>query len=216
MNTAFADGATKKKILLTLKKKGSMSVDSLSKEVNITPMGVRQHLLLMEKGGLVEYVTEKHGVGRPGFLYRLTDMADDLFPKTYQDFAINVLSDLENMDGKDKIAELFRRRKERIRAGLAGLLSGAAGLPDKLSILADSMRAEGGIIELEEDNHSFTLKQFNCPIPKIASRFGDACEQDLQLLSEITGRKVVRRQCLRDGDRSCTYVIEKNTGGLPG
>ncbi len=216
MNPAFADGATKKKILLTLKKKGSMSVDGLSKEVNITPMGVRQHLLLMEKGGLVEYVTERHGVGRPGFRYRLTDMADSLFPKTYQEFAINMLSDIESIDGRDMISELFRRRKERISAGLAGLLSGATSLPDRLRILADSMRAEGGIIDLEESSDSFTLKQFNCPIPKIASRFGDACEQDLQLIREVTNRKVIRRQCLRDGERSCTYVVEKNPGDIPG
>lgn len=216
MNTTFSDSITRKKILLTLKKKGNMSVDSLSKEVNITPMGVRQHLLLMEKNGIVEYITEKHGVGRPGFLYRLTGAADDLFPKTYQEFALGMLSDLEGTDGKDKVAELFGRRKERIWAGLSGPLSEVTNLSDKLRILAESMNAEGGIVEIEESNDSFILRQFNCPISKIALRFGEACAQDLQLVREITGRNVIRQRCIRDGDQSCTYVIKKNPGGPPG
>ena len=100
METALADNPTRKKILLALKKNGSMSVEDLSGEVNITPMGVRQHLLLLEKSGAVEYITKKHGVGRPGFLYRLTETADDLFPKSYQSFAMDILTDIEHLDGK--------------------------------------------------------------------------------------------------------------------
>lgn len=103
METALADNPTRKKILLALKKNGSMSVEDLSGEVNITPMGVRQHLLLLEKSGAVEYITKKHGVGRPGFLYRLTETADDLFPKSYQSFAMDILTDIEHLDGKGKI-----------------------------------------------------------------------------------------------------------------
>lgn len=214
MNKAFSDSATKKKLLVALKKKGNMSVDSLSKEVNITPMGVRQHLLIMEKNGLVEYITEKHGVGRPGFLYRLTDIADELFPKAYREFALGILADIEDIDGRDKIVELFRRRKERTRAGLAAALSGSTDLSEKLRILAAGMQAEGGIVELEESADAFTLRQFNCPISKIVSRFGEVCDQDLQLIREITGSGAVREQCMRDGDRSCTYVIRKEPGHL--
>ncbi len=210
MDTTFSDSATRKKILLALKKKGNMTVDSLSKEVNITPMGVRQHLLLMERNGLVEYITEKHGVGRPGFLYRLTGPADDLFPKTYQEFALGILYDLEQMDGKDKVAELFIRRKERMKAGLAVALSGVDNLSDKLRILAESMKSEGGIVEIEESKDSITLKQFNCPISKVALRFSEACDQDLQFITELTGSNVVRQQCIRDGDQSCRFVIKKN------
>ena len=215
MHRIHSDNATREKILLTLKKKGSMSVEGLSKEVNITPMGVRQHLLVMERNGIVEYVVEKHGVGRPGFRYRLTDKADNLFPKSYQEFAMGILMDLESTDGRDRIDRLFSRRRERIMAGMDSLLSSASGLSDRLHVVADRMQKEGGIVELEENANSFRLKQFNCPISKIAVRFSEACDHDLQLLREITGRNVTRQQCLSNGGQACIYVVEKSPEGLP-
>jgi predicted ArsR family transcriptional regulator len=216
MRPLHSENATRWKILLTLKKKGSMSADCLSKEVSITPMGVRQHLLVLERNGIVEYAVHKHGVGRPGFLYRLTDIGDNLFPKSYQEFAVGLLSDIESTDGRGKIDSLFKRRRERIAAGLDSQLLSANNLAGRLRVIADLLQEEGGIIELEEDADSFILKQFNCPISKIAVLFKEACDHDLQLLREITGRNVIRQQCLSSGGQACVYIVEKRPASLPG
>lgn len=203
------DNPTRKKILLALKKKGDMSVDALSSEVKITPMGVRQHLLILEKSGAVEYVTRKHGVGRPGFLYRLTENADDLFPKSYQTLALEILTELERLDGRDKIDDVFRKRKERIAAEMIRLLSGKKTVSDRVRLLAEQLEKDGSIVDLEEDDRHFKLKQFNCPISKVSYRFKEACSHDLQLFKELFGEAVTREQCLSDGDQSCVYVIPK-------
>jgi predicted ArsR family transcriptional regulator len=216
MGPIQSENATRWKILLTLKKKGSMSADCLSKEVSITPMGVRQHLLILERNGIVEYAVRKHGVGRPGFLYKLTDMGDSLFPKSYQEFAVGILTDIESTDGRGKIDSLFRRRRERIMTGLESMLSSVNSLAGRLRVIADLLQKEGGIIELEEDADCFRLKQFNCPISKIAALFREACDHDLQLLREITGRNVSRQECLSDGDQACVYVVEKRPAVLSG
>lgn len=208
---ALTENQTRKKILLVLKKKGSMSVDGLSKEVSITPMGVRQHLLILERNGIVKYVTKRHGVGRPGFLYKLTEKADDLFPKAYQEFSIDILTDIENHDGKDKIEGLFKRRRERIVAEMMKLLSGIDNLSDRLPAFAELLQNDGCIIELEENSNHFWLKQFNCPILKIALRFREACNHDLQLFREVIREDVVRQQCLSDGDQACVYAIAKKS-----
>jgi predicted ArsR family transcriptional regulator len=214
METSFIDSSTRKKILLALKKKGSMSVEDLSGEVNITPMGVRQHLLILEKSGAVEYVTKKQGVGRPGFLYRLTETADELFPKSYQSFAIDILTDIESHDGRGKIDEIFRRRKERTILEIKKMLSGKDTLSGRLHTFADLLRKDGFIAELEEGNKYFRLNLFNCPISKIALRFREACTHDLQVLRETFGEDVVREQCLSDGDQACVYMIPKSSKSL--
>ncbi|MCL4475122.1 MAG: transcriptional regulator [Nitrospirae bacterium] len=215
MDTGLIDNPTRKKILLALKKNGSMSVDDLSDEVKITPMGVRQHLLILERKGAVEYITRKHGVGRPGFLYRLTETADDLFPKSYQTFAMDILTELERLDGKGKIDEIFRRRKERIASEIRRLLSGKETVSERLHALSDLLQRDGFIVDLEENATSFKLKQFNCPISKVALRFKEACTHDLQLFREIIGEGVSREQCLSDGDQACVYVIPKYDKTLP-
>ncbi|GAB4425153.1 MAG: ArsR family transcriptional regulator [Thermodesulfovibrionales bacterium] len=210
MDSALLENQTRKKILLMLKRKGDMSVDDLSREVNITPMGVRQHLLVLERNGVVEYATKKHGVGRPGFLYRLTAMADDLFPKAYQGFAMDILMTIEDSDGMEKIDEIFRRRKDRILAERTEMLSGKDDLYDRLSALAEILQRDGCMAELEENGRYYSFKQFNCPISKIASRYREACKYDLQLFKELIGEDVVRQQCLSDGAQACVYVIPKN------
>jgi predicted ArsR family transcriptional regulator len=207
---ALAENPTRKRILLMLKKNGSMSVDSLSKEVSITPMGVRQHLLILERKGIVDSVTKKHGVGRPGFLYKLTDRADDLFPKAYQEFSIDILVDIEGNDGKDKIDGIFKRRKERIVSKLMKLFSGTDNLADRLNAFADVLQNSGCIVELDENSDHFRLKQFNCPISKVALKFKEACYYDLQVFRELIRDDVARQQCLSDGDNACVYVIPKN------
>jgi len=214
MESGLLDNPTRKKILLALKKNGSMSVDSLSNEVKITPMGVRQHLFILEKKGAVEYITRRHGVGRPGFFYQLTENADDLFPKSYQTFAIDILTELEHLDGKEKIDEVFRRRRERIASEMAGLLAGKDTLSERLSALSEMLQRDGFIVELEENDQEFRLKQFNCPISKVALRFRQACMHDLQLFREIIGEAVTREQCLSDGDQACIYVIPKRSRPL--
>ena len=216
MDTALTDNPTREKILLTLKKKGSMSVDGLSREVNITPMGIRQHLLVLERRGIVEYVTKKHGVGRPGFLYRLTETADELFPKGYQDLALDILSDLERTEGKNKIDRIFSTRRERLAAELTPRLQGMNTLSARVYALSDMLQKNGYIVELEEHPTLFRLKQFHCPILKVARRFKGACDHDLQLYRELIGEAVRREQCISDGDLSCEYVIPKGQKGFSG
>jgi len=215
MDTSLTDNPTRKKILLALKRNGNMSVEDLSQDVNITPMGVRQHLLILEKSGAVEYITRKHGVGRPGFLYRLTETADDLFPKSYQSFVMDMLSDIEINDGTMRIDEIFRRRKQRAALEMKKQLSGVHNLSARLHSYTDLLCREGYIAELEENRKYFRLKQFNCPISRVALRFKEACAYELQLHKEVIGEDIVREQCLSDGDQACVYLIPKSAkGGL--
>ncbi|TAN40628.1 MAG: winged helix-turn-helix transcriptional regulator, partial [Nitrospirae bacterium] len=60
---------TRESIVHLLKKHGGMSIDDMSKQIQITPMGVRQHLLALEKKGIVTYISKRKGIGRPGFIY---------------------------------------------------------------------------------------------------------------------------------------------------
>ena len=214
MKRFLTDSPTRKKILLALKRNGTMSVEDLSREVSITPMGVRQHLLILEKSGAVEYVKKNQGVGRPGFLYQLTDAADDLFPKSYLSLSMDILADIERLDGKAKIEELFRGRKERFVLETKRMLSGEDTLSGRLYALADLLQKDGFIAELEEGNKYFRLSLFNCPISRISLRFREACANDFQAMKETIGEDVVREQCQADGDLACVFMVPKNNKSL--
>ncbi len=198
---------TRKSIVLLLKKSGGMSIDELSKNINITPMGIRQHLLLLEKKGIVTYTAKKHGIGRPGYIYKLTDTANGLFPKSYDNFIIEVLRDIEKYEGNEKIDKIFTWRNERILQMRKDALSDKKDLDELVNGLKEILESEGYIVELNRHDGSYHLLQYNCPISKVAIEFKAACEHELQMYRDLFQKDITRKQSLAKGDTSCLYVI---------
>ena len=202
------ENPTREKIMMLLKKQGPMPIEGISKELNITSMGIRQHLLSLERKGLIDYVTKKQGIGRPAFLYRLTDKAKNLFPKSYHIFMLDTLRDIEKNDGRDKIDEIFKWRKMRLLDDTKNVFSDK-DLYEKIFVFKDYLESKGYLVELDENDNYYTLKEFNCPILLVAIEFNEACKHELQLYKDILGSEVKRQECITNGDLSCTYIIPK-------
>lgn len=202
------ENPTREKIMMLLKKQGPMPIEGISKELNITSMGIRQHLLSLERKGLIDYVTKKQGIGRPAFLYRLTDKAKNLFPKSYHIFMLDTLRDIKKNDGRDKIDEIFKWRKMRLLDDTKDVFSDK-DLYEKIFVFMDYLESKGYLVELDENDNYYTLKEFNCPILLVAIEFNEACKHELQLYKDILGSEVKRQECITDGDLSCTYIIPK-------
>jgi predicted ArsR family transcriptional regulator len=209
MQPALNENPSREKILLLLKRKGALSIDELSRELNITSMGIRQHLLSLERKSLIEYVIKRQGIGRPAFLYKLTERADDLFPKMYDKFIVDLLKDIEKHDGRDKIEEIFRWRKAKFVKDARESLAGKKTVHDKVYGLKDLLESKGYFAELSDSDGHYDLRLFNCPIPKVAAGFDEACRYDLQAFRDLLGREVSRAECMANGNPSCTYVIPK-------
>ena len=207
MNIPFDDNSTRNSIIQLLKKSSGLSIEELSKSIHITPMGVRQHLLSLEKKGIVSYISKKHGIGRPGFLYMLTDSADALFPKSYDKFAIELLTDIKKLEGSEKLDTLFRWHKDKQMKAIKDALAGLETFEDTLNGLKNILASEGHIVDLTRNNGQYHLKQYNCPISKIAAEFPDICTYELQLYGELLGRQITREQNIAEGASSCFYKI---------
>ena len=100
-------GATRQQILQLLRRHGQMTALELSQELNIGAVGVRQHLALLERDGLVEVSGVRRSVGRPSHLYTLTSEAERHFPKQYEQFALEVL-DYIALQGGEAPALFFK------------------------------------------------------------------------------------------------------------
>ena len=207
MNYEVDENPTRQNIITLLKKIGGMSIDELSKKISITPMGIRQHLLSLEKKGIVSYIAKKHGIGRPGFIYMLTDAADDLFPKAYDNLALDVLRDVKKYEGQEKVNKIFSWRKDRIFKQKKEALSGLTGIEETLNGLKGILESEGHLVELHKVNGAYRLKSYNCPISKVANEFNEACMQELQMYRELLNRHVTMEQCIGQGSQSCIFTI---------
>jgi predicted ArsR family transcriptional regulator len=209
MTLGIEQSPTKQKILTLLKKNEIMTVSELSREMGITPMAVRQHLMALEKKNFIKYDIKKYGIGRPVFLYKLTERANSIFPKGYGKFISEILSAVEKMDGRKKLDKIFKVRKGQQLMEIQGVLSGSKTFSERVHKLSEHLEENGFMVELSENEGSFSLKQYNCPLSGVPMEFNLTCKYELELYRDLLERNITRLQCLRDGDPSCTYKIPK-------
>ena len=75
---------SQKTILDQLKRYGPQSVKVLARRLDMTTMGIRQHLQQLQSNDLVTTTTEARQTrGRPLHLWRLTDTGHEYFPARY-------------------------------------------------------------------------------------------------------------------------------------
>ncbi|MDR5694457.1 MAG: transcriptional regulator [Armatimonadota bacterium] len=200
--------STRREILTLLKTRGPMTVKELSKSLGITAMGVRQHLATLERDGYVAPGGIRRGQGRPSRMYTITPRGDDLFPRTYQQFAIALLEDLRALEGEAKVMKLLEKRKERLLEEYRERLKGKAGA-EMVAELARIRHEEGYLAEWKQvDTNTYLLIEHNCPIRHIADHFQQACHMEQALFAEVLGAEVNRSQHILKGELSCSYTIK--------
>ena len=75
--------STKERILNTLLNKHNATIGELADVVGINGISVRHHLINLQAEGLITAEEERHGVGRPRFIYKLSDKGYEQFPSNY-------------------------------------------------------------------------------------------------------------------------------------
>jgi|YNPNPStandDraft_1061719.scaffolds.fasta_scaffold06545_6 DeoR family suf operon transcriptional repressor len=199
---------TRRRILTRLKKDGGMTCQELAEALGITSMGVRRHLIMLERDGLVTYSAVQRGLGRPSYVYTLTEAAEEIFPKNYGQLTNELLTYIELVDGEDKVQALFEQRAQRrIRAAQARL----QGLPfdRRVRELARILEEEGYLAAVHQvDERTFLLSEHNCAIHQVAQRFRQACGSELVFIRAVLPEAIVEREHhMVAGDSHCGYRI---------
>jgi len=204
---------SRRRILDLLKLRGPLTADQLAEELEITAMGVRGHLATLERDGLIEYRTEQRGMGRPRYVYSLTDVGDELFPRTYAQMANSLLDAVQAVAGEEGIDKIFEKRTQLLEAQYGARMA-EKSLADRVKELAHIRTEEGYMADWEKlDEDTFLLREHNCAICQIARRCAQACSYELKLFQTVLGdAKVTRGQHMIKGDRMCTYRIRRRRG----
>ena len=202
--------STRERILLLLKRKGSMNASELSMAIGLTEMAIRRHMYELEKTGSVRIVSVKQPMGRPYHAYELTLAADGLFPKNYDALTLDLLAELaDNPDTSALIDVMFQGRKQKLLERYAARMHNKS-LEDRVAELADIQNLGGYMTEVERSgDSSFILHEYNCPIAQVADKYEQACQCELALFEQLLNVPVTRTECLAKGQNRCSYHIEK-------
>ena len=201
--------STRREILSLIKRNGPMTVQELSRRLEITPMGVRQHLAILERDGFIASNGIRRGQGRPSRLYSISSEGDKLFPRTYEELAQALLDDIQALGGAQTVDQIFEHRRKRLleqyRARMAG-----RDFREKVATLAKARDEEGYVAEQTQlDRDRFVLIEHNCPIRAVAEAHRETCRCEIALFQEALGAEVVRTEHILDGAPHCRYIITR-------
>jgi predicted ArsR family transcriptional regulator len=204
-------GGTREKILVLLRRHGRLSAPRLAELLQLTSVGVRRHLALLERDGLVLSSVEKPKRGRPAAVYRLSDAGLETFPRHYDEVAREVLAFLKDRDAAT-LAQFLAWRNERLAASYAGRVEGAT-LAERTEALAQVLNDQGFMAEVEPADDGLRLCQHNCTVEHLATELPDLCTSEAELFERLLGTRVERETTIVDGAVRCVTRIDLGTRG---
>src|SRR5688500_5855074 len=103
--------------MVTLLRRSGRTVEELARALGLTDNGIRAHLAVLERDGIVRQrgsVRRGSGGGKPAYVYELTLEAEDLFPKAYEPTLRRLLDVLSDQLGPEESEALLRSAGRRL------------------------------------------------------------------------------------------------------
>lgn len=193
--------------IVTLLRRSGRTVEELARALGLTDNGVRSHLAILERDGIVRQRGTVSrgggGGGKPAYVYELTPEAEALFPKAYGPVLRQLLNVMVEHLGSEETEALLRTVGRRIADertvpadGLSTRLEGAVGVLNEL----------GGLAELEERDGTFVIRGYSCPLTGVVPGHPEVCRLAEALLTELAGVPV-HEHCDRSENPRCCFEV---------
>jgi predicted ArsR family transcriptional regulator len=192
--------------IVTLLRRSNRTVEDLARALDLTDNGVRAHLAVLERDGIVRQrgsVRRSSGGGKPAYVYELTREAEDLFPKAYEPTLSRLLDVLSERLGPEESEALLRSVGRRLAEEHATRADGAHA---RLETAVEVLNELGGLAELEERDGAVVIRGYSCPLAGVTPDHPEVCRMAEALVAEVAGVSV-REHCDRGERPRCCFEI---------
>jgi predicted ArsR family transcriptional regulator len=192
--------------IVTLLRQSGRTVEDLARALDLTDNGVRAHLAILERDGIVQQrgsVRRSSGGGKPAYVYELTQEAEGLFPKAYEPVLRRLLDVLSNQLGPEGSEALLRSVGRRLAEEHSTRADGAHA---RLELAVEVLNELGGLAELEERDGGLIIRGYSCPLAGVTPDHPEVCRMAETLIAELAGVPVHER-CDRGERPRCCFEI---------
>jgi predicted ArsR family transcriptional regulator len=199
--------ATRQQILDYLRRHGEATVRDLSQLLDLTPTGIRQHLTVLERDGLVEVHETRGRVGRPALVYSLAPAGLALYPSRYDDLCNLVLEEVRSIAGGQTLQAVLMRVAAKSAEPYEPRLRGLS-LDARVFEATAIINERGCLADCEAGGDGgFLINQYTCPFPNVARCNSGVCALEVEFVRRLTGGDARLVRSLLRGDHSCTYRV---------
>lgn len=207
-----AEQSTRERILGLVVEIGPVSVVELARDLDLSPAGVRRHVVALEEAGqITEHRVTVAGParrGRPARRFVATGRGQAALSSAYADLAGEAMRYLGEVAGPQAIEAFAGRRAAEIRERHPGVAR--AGTPaERVEALAEALAGDGYAASVRPvpGGRAIQLCQGHCPVLEAAARFPQLCEAETRVFSELLGVHVQRLSTLAAGGHVCTTHV---------
>jgi len=192
--------------IVTLLRRSRRTVEELARALGLTDNGVRAHLAVLERDGIVRQrgsVRRSSGGGKPAYVYELTEEAEDLFPKAYEPVLRRLLDVLSERLGSGQSEALLRSVGRRLAEEHSTRADGAHA---RLESAVEVLNELGGLAELEEHDGGFVIRGYSCPLAGVTPDHPEVCLMAETLITALVG-VTVHERCDRGERPRCCFEV---------
>ncbi|HEY6712097.1 MAG TPA: ArsR family transcriptional regulator [Rubrobacter sp.] len=192
--------------IVTLLRRANRTVEDLARALDLTDNGVRAHLAVLERDGIVRQrgsVRRSSGGGKPAYVYELTQEGEDLFPKAYEATLRRLLDILSDQLGPQESEALLRSVGRRLAEEHSTRADGAHA---RLETAVEVLNELGGLTELEERDGAVVIRGYSCPLAGVTPDHPEVCRMAEALVAEVAGVPV-HEHCDRGERPRCCFEI---------
>jgi predicted ArsR family transcriptional regulator len=192
--------------IVTLLRRSNCTVEDLARALDLTDNGVRAHLAVLERDGVVRQrgsVRRSRGGGTPAYVYELTQEGEDLFPKAYEATLRWLLDVLAERLGPEESEALLRSVGRRLAEEHSTRADGAHA---RLETAVEVLNELGGLAELEERDGAVVIRGYSCPLAGVTPDHPEVCRMAEALVAEVAGVSV-HEHCDRGERPRCCFEI---------
>jgi predicted ArsR family transcriptional regulator len=195
--------------LRVLQKRGQASIKELEIALGVTATAVREQLSQLVAEGVVDALRVRGDIGRPFYTYRLTDKAQDLFPKDYGTLARLLLEETLATVGPEVYEQLLTRVSGRLAEHYAGAIEGRM-MEERLYGLSALLVQKGYESEVTRTAEGFVLHATTCPYFAVVKDHREICDMEERMMADLLDAEVQLGPCMRDGHAACLFQVRPN------
>ncbi|MDP9238619.1 MAG: ArsR family transcriptional regulator [Chloroflexota bacterium] len=193
--------------------RGEATVADITAELRLNAANIRRHLEVMRAEGLVDVRIQRHDIGRPSYVYRLTERAEELsahYPRLVDRMfrGIASLPAEQAADGQQFMAQVFDRVAEDIAGTYRTKVTGTT-VAARVAETSAALKDEGIVDHWRKDDDGFHLMNTACPYRKAAESSDAPCHADHRVVEMLVGAPVDQVSRMVDGKPMCEYVVRE-------
>jgi DeoR family transcriptional regulator, suf operon transcriptional repressor len=198
--------STRDIILRTIKQSPQSSVEELAEAVDVSPVTVRHHLNGLQAEGLIESETVRRKVGRPYFVYSISEKGQELFPKRYVRLTSRLLGELKNRLPPDVLRDIMQGVVQGVIADHEGEFEHLP-LEERLNYLIELLAEEGFLADWQKAENGYTIIEYSCPYLSVGQKHMEVCTFDKELMLQVIQAPITQHSCMLEGADCCEFSI---------